>query len=277
MNHVSCLLRYWCTGGRPTRHHNRKLKRASIRLLARAQLTVIAVVLLLAGGVLLAAAWSPPDLLLTRRAWVTTAVVLCVPPTTATAAVPSAEGIWATQAGRHGCTTVADPAKTVVTCTGDVLSLPFDSTTTPPPRLSSIAATENGVSTSAIRNPAAYMAPWSYLPETSNANTAWESLMAALQQQQSPPLQLDRDVRTDTYYYLHATIPTPQQPPGSGGVMLVDDVEFVLRPDENLVLFRSASRTSIFVYPLLQPVSDRQSHRKRLQALRQRLGWSELS
>ena len=135
--------------------------------------------------------------------------------------------------------------------------------------MSSIAATENGVSTSAVRNPAAYMSPWSYLPETSDASKAWKSLVEAVQQVDDR-IVLEKVIDR----YLHATVPTERPPiPGGGGI---DDLEFLLRPEDNLVLFRSASRTSIFVYPVQQPVSDGNSNRKRLERIRQTLGWQEL-
>ncbi|CAM9540016.1 unnamed protein product [Phaeothamnion confervicola] len=62
-----------------------------------------------------------------------------------------------------------------------------------------------------------------------------------------------------------------QVPPNS-----VDVVEFVLRPDENLALFRSATRDSVFVYPLQQPLSDRGGNARRLEDVRTRLGWASL-
>ena len=178
------------------------------------------------------------------------------PPTKATATE------FATEAGRKGCSTISDPAKTIVTCTGELYN---------GERLSSISATENGVSTSAIRNPAAYTAPWSYLTETSDAAQAWKSLLAAVQ-------AVDRRVVVEsvTDTYLHATVPSSDQL-GAGSAGNVDDLEFVLRPDDNLVLLRSASRTAVFVYPLTQPVSDRNSNRQRLEQIRQTLGWQELN
>jgi hypothetical protein len=48
------------------------------------------------------------------------------------------------------------------------------------------------------------------------------------------------------------------------------------RPQDNVCAFRSATRDSIFVYPLQQPLSDRDSNKLRLESIRSALGWASL-
>ena len=177
----------------------------------------------------------------------------------------------ATSAGRRGCKTSTTPSQTIVTCNGDNLLLTSGGTDTSSLRLSKISASENGISTSSIRNPSRYSPPWTYLTETSNPKQAWESLVRTVQ---SLPNVNIVNVNNDVYY-LHATIPTsfPTIADATLDGGNIDDIEFLLKPEDNLVLYRSASRTSIFVYPVTQPVSDRDTNLKRLEQIRNTLGW----
>ena len=58
----------------------------------------------------------------------------------------------------------------------------------------------------------------------------------------------------------------------------LDDIEFLFNPKEGIVSYRVASRQSIFIYPLQQPIQDRKVMDQRLKLVKDQLGWiSELS
>jgi len=110
------------------------------------------------------------------------------------------------------------------------------------------------------------MAPWTYLPQTSDANIAWDSLKHAIKElPECTIVELDETTR-----YIHAEFPAflPNR---------IDDVEFRLNEKEELVFFKSATRGDpVYVYPIIQPVGDFGKNQKRLEAIRQDLGWGEI-
>mmetsp|Transcript_11464 Transcript_11464/g.35034 ORF Transcript_11464/g.35034 Transcript_11464/m.35034 type:complete len:190 (-) Transcript_11464:1658-2227(-) len=130
-------------------------------------------------------------------------------------------------------------------------------------RLAECKANQNCVSTSSVKNPSKFGAPWTYLPQTNYAQSAWNSLIATVASQpESEIIDLDRS-------YLHAVFkgfPTGQ-----------DDVEFLLNEEKGIVSYRSCSREVIYIYPFQQPMGDFGTNRKRLESIRQQLGWEILN
>merc|ERR1712146_437869 len=53
----------------------------------------------------------------------------------------------------------------------------------------------------------------------------------------------------------------------------VDDIEFLFNPEDGIFSYRAASRQSIYIYPLQQPIADRKLMDQRLNAIKDELGW----
>ena len=160
------------------------------------------------------------------------------------------------------CKTVSTPAATVVTCLG--YGLQKDD------RLAGCSADEACIASSAIRNPSKFAPPWApnkLSPEASDTRRAWRALVSAVEDQRD----LTVAERVDEKYYLRCTAPSAVPQDG------IDDIEFRLLDElPPRALFRSATRQSIFVYPLQQPLPNQKSHAERLEQIRSRLGWEQL-
>ncbi|KAF6002207.1 hypothetical protein F1559_002550 [Cyanidiococcus yangmingshanensis] len=130
--------------------------------------------------------------------------------------------------------------------------------------LAKCAAEDNCISSTAVGNPSKYGPPWSYAKATADPGEAWSSLEAAVRAE--PGLEVQKVQK----YYLYATGPSVFPPGG------VDDIEFLMRPMDEVVLYRSSSRKVTYVYPFLQPLGDFGTNKARLERIRNRLGWELL-
>ena len=140
-------------------------------------------------------------------------------------------------------------------------------------RLRSCLPSENCVSTSAIKSPAQFSAPWAYSPRTSDAKVAFVELVDAIKA--APDLRLEE--ADDAALYVHATADTVVK---GGRAVDRDDLEFVVDGNKGYVFYRSASRESIFFFPAQNiysvPLSDDGTNFGRLEGLRKKLGWESL-
>jgi uncharacterized protein (DUF1499 family) len=198
---------------------------------------------------------TPQAMQTTRRA------ALAAVATAAAAAGPlGAHAATITGDASRRCQTLSNPATTIVTCQG--FGLTADA------RLNGCSADEACVGTSAVRNPSKYAPPWSppkVSPESTNAARAWRAVVGAVNEEESLTL-VERD---DERRYLRAVGTSAVPSDGQ------DDVEFVLRESPVNLLYRSATRQAVFVYPLQQPLANQKSHVERLASIRARLGWEE--
>ena len=137
-------------------------------------------------------------------------------------------------------------------------------------RLAGCLPSENCVSSSAIKSPAQFDAPWLFSPATRDADRAFEELVKAAKA--SPDLKI---AETDpARRYLRATAPSQIS---NYKATDLDDLEVLISAEKGLVFHRSASRESVFFFPPQNiysvPLGDNGSNRGRLEALRKALGW----
>ena len=153
------------------------------------------------------------------------------------------------------CTSESNPQITTVSCRR--LGL------TPEKRLLGCLATENCFSTSAKSNK--YVSPWVYLPSLTGPQ-AKEVLKVAAEEN---GLKVLKDV---DMYLLAAERDVPKQVPGSSLFY-----EFLVKPDDHIVLYRAFVDKTAFLYPLQQPVSDQGALEGKLRAIRAKTGWRTVS
>ena len=140
-------------------------------------------------------------------------------------------------------------------------------------RLAGCLPSENCVSSSAIKSPAQFDAPWLFSPATRDADKAFEDLVAAAKA--SPDLKI---AETDpARRYLRATAPSQIS---NYKATDLDDLEVLISAEKGIVFHRSASRESVFFFPPQNiysvPLGDNGSNRGRLEALRKALEKDEL-
>jgi hypothetical protein len=159
------------------------------------------------------------------------------------------------------CITESNPQTTVVSCRQ--LGLKGDG------RLLGCQANENCFSTSATAA-TKYSSPWKYSAQ--NTEEAWTLLRAAVENQGLKVLKAD----PISHYMLAAEKGTARQgqPQPAGSSLFY---EFLLKPEEKLVLYRAVVDKTVFVYPLQQPVTDFGVLKSRLSGIISKTGWKSVA
>lgn len=159
------------------------------------------------------------------------------------------------------CVTESNPQTTVISCRQ--LGLKSDG------RLLGCQANENCFSTSATAA-TKYSSPWKYSAQ--NTEQAWTLLRAAVENQGLKVLKAD----PVTHYMLAAEKGTARQgqPQPAGSSLFY---EFLLRPEEKLILYRAVVDKTVFVYPLQQPVTDFGVLKSRLSGIISKTGWTSVA
>lgn len=121
------------------------------------------------------------------------------------------------------------------------------------------------VSTTSVGNPSKFGPPWSYQPQTDDADLAWAALKKAVAENRDKGSIVEA-VDGPEEYYLRAEFPSSFKG--------TDDLEFRLLKKDAIVTYRSASREAIFIYPLQTPINT-DKNKTRLLDIRQALGWEE--
>ena len=188
----------------------------------------------------------------------------CVPPLLLRTLLALSNTPPPASAGQRLCNISPSPSVTIKTCT----AVGLDANN----RLAGCDADEACVASSAL-SPQKFSPPWTpdaLSPECTDPARAFRALAAAIEEQ----ADLTVLTRDDATRYLLAI--------GKSAIPLdgTDEIEFIVIPQSGsqgcIALYRSATRQSVFVYPLQQPLNNQAAHSKRLSEIRTRLGWVEV-
>lgn len=137
-------------------------------------------------------------------------------------------------------------------------------------RLAGCLPSENCVSSSAIKSPAQFDAPWLFAPSTRDADAAFANLVRAAEA--APDMTVAEANKEQRY--LRATAPSQIS---NYKATDLDDIEIKIDAEKGLAFHRSASREAVFFFPPQNiysvPLGDGGSNLGRLEALRRTLGW----
>lgn len=154
------------------------------------------------------------------------------------------------------CITDVNPQATVISCR--ILGLDKDG------RLQGCRANENCVSTSA-KAARKYSSPWRFSVNSGiSVESAWERLTDAVASEGLRTLRKD----PSAHYLLAAEKDVPKQPSGASLFY-----EFLLKEEDELVLYRGFVDKTVFLYPLQQPVTDFGAVENKLEKVKQRAGF----
>lgn len=110
-----------------------------------------------------------------------------------------------------------------------------------------------------------YLSPWSYEFTKLSLETVWSSLLTAVKAQGLVILEADYSKK---YILAYEDCSDKRQPSDAKNYY-----EFLIKPDDYLVLTRAVVDKTTFVYPLQQPIPDFNILQSKLDSIRLRLGF----
>ena len=109
------------------------------------------------------------------------------------------------------------------------------------------------------------MSPWSYEFTKLSLETVWSRLLSAVKDQGLVILEADYNKK---YILAYEDCSDKRQPSDAKNYY-----EFLIKPDDYLVLTRAVVDKTAFVYPLQQPIPDFNILQSKLDSIRLRLGF----